>query len=158
MGSGSTLHLFFGDHVHAFDATQKDAGTAKILEPQHRPRAALDRPMVLLDEIVEILGLADPDGRFAISIDGIERSEIGTAFVDRHYLGNAVMSDRFLKETPCCNLVPLSAQQKIDGFTVLVDGAVEIPPFTFDPDVGLAHSPALPDGPLVPAKRLLQYR
>jgi len=66
MGSGSTLHLFFGDHVHAFDATQKDAGTAKILEPQHRPRAALDRPMVLLYEIVEKLGLADPDGRFAM--------------------------------------------------------------------------------------------
>jgi len=84
MGSGSTLHLSFGDHVHAFDAAQKDAGTAKILEPQHRSRAALDRPMVLLDEIVEIRGLADL--------------------------------------------------------------------------VGLVHSPALPDGPLVPAKYLLQYR
>jgi hypothetical protein len=52
VGSGSTLRLSFGDHVHAFDAAQKDAGTAKILEPQHRSRAALDRPMVLLDEIV----------------------------------------------------------------------------------------------------------
>jgi len=48
MGSGSTLHLSFGDHVHTFDAAKKDAGTAKILEPQHRSRAALDRPMVLV--------------------------------------------------------------------------------------------------------------
>ena len=54
MGSGSTLHLFFGDHVHAFDATQKDAGTAEILEPQRGSRASADRPMVLLDEIIQI--------------------------------------------------------------------------------------------------------
>src|SRR5229473_4098630 len=152
MGSGSTLHLSFGDHVHAFDAAQKDAGTAKILEPQHRSRAALDLPMVLLDEIVEILGLADPDGHFAIGIDGFERSEDGATFVDGHRLGNTVTSDRFLNETPGRNLIELGAQQKIDSVAVLVDCTVEIPPFALDPDVGRVHTPALPDGPLVPAK------
>jgi hypothetical protein len=48
MGSASTLHLSFGDHVHEFDATQKDTRATKILEPQHGPRAALDRSMVLV--------------------------------------------------------------------------------------------------------------
>jgi hypothetical protein len=55
---------------------------------------------------------------------------------------------------PGYNLVSLGAQQKIYGVTVLVDGPVEIPPFTFEPDVGLVHLPALAHRPLVAAKRL----
>jgi hypothetical protein len=82
MGSGNTLHLPLGDHMHAFDAAQKDTGTAKILESQHGSRASFDCPMVLLDEVVEIIGLTNPDGRFTIGIDGFERSEIGAALVD----------------------------------------------------------------------------
>ena len=35
--------------------------------------------MVLLDEVVEIFGLADLDRCFAISIDRFKRGEIGTA-------------------------------------------------------------------------------
>jgi hypothetical protein len=48
MGSASARHLSFGDHMHHFDAGQKYPGTAKSLEPQHGPRASLDRPMVLV--------------------------------------------------------------------------------------------------------------
>jgi hypothetical protein len=63
--------------------------------------------MVLLDEVVEIFGLADPDRRSTIIIDGFERGEIGAACVDGHRLGRAVLSDRFLKITPGCGLVPM---------------------------------------------------
>ena len=45
MGSASTLHLSFRDHVHNLNAGQKDPGTAKSLETQHGPRSSLDRPM-----------------------------------------------------------------------------------------------------------------
>jgi hypothetical protein len=95
--------------VHHFDAAQQDPGAAKRFKSQHRPRASLDRPMVLLDEIVEIFGLADLDRRYTISIDGFERGEIGTAFVDGHRLGDAILSDRFFEITPGCSLVPMSA-------------------------------------------------
>jgi hypothetical protein len=71
--------LVLGDHVHQFDAAQQDAGTTKILEAQHGPRAPLDRLMVLLDQIVEIFRPADLDGRFTIGIDRFERGEIGAA-------------------------------------------------------------------------------
>jgi hypothetical protein len=94
MGSASARHLSFGDHMQ-FDAGPKDPGTAKSLEPQHGPRASLDRPMVLLDEIVEIFGLADVDRRFTISIDGFERGEIGTAFVDGHHPGHIILGIDF---------------------------------------------------------------
>jgi hypothetical protein len=54
-------------HVHELDAGPKDPGTAKILEAQHGPGAPLDRAMFLLDELVEIFGLADHDGLFTTS-------------------------------------------------------------------------------------------
>lgn len=79
MGSVSGLHLSFHDHVHQFDAGQKDPGAAKCLESQHGPCSSLDRPMVLLDQIIEIFRLADLDGRFKTSIDRFERGEIGAA-------------------------------------------------------------------------------
>jgi hypothetical protein len=66
---------------------------------QHRSRASFDRPIVLLDQVVEIFRCTDLDGRFAIGIDGVERSAIGGAFVERHSLWNTTPIDRFLKET-----------------------------------------------------------
>jgi hypothetical protein len=111
-----------GVHFIEFDAAQQDPGAAKRLEPQHGAGAPLDRPMVLLDQVIEIFGLADPDGCFAIGIDGFERDEVGTAFVDGHRLGQAILSDRLFKVTSGCSLVPMGAQQKVDGVAVLVDG------------------------------------
>ena len=109
IGSVSALHLSFRDHVQNLNAGQKDPGTAKSLEPQHGPRSSLDRPMVLFDQVIEIFGLADLDGRFTIGIDLFERGEIGAAFVDGHRLGHAILGDRFLKVTPGCSLVPMGA-------------------------------------------------
>ncbi len=109
MGPASALHLFFRDHVHNLNAGQKDPGRAKSLEPQHGPRSSLDRPMVLLDQVIEIFGLADPDGHFTIGIDRLECGEIGATFVDGYRLGHAIAGNRFLKVTPGCSLVPMGA-------------------------------------------------
>jgi len=109
MYSASTFHLSFDDHAHNLNAGQKDPGTAKSFESQHGSRASLDRPMVLLDKVVEVFGLPDLDGRFTIIIDGFECGEIGAAFVYGHRLGNAILGDRFLKVTPGCSLVPIGA-------------------------------------------------
>ncbi|SOE68322.1 hypothetical protein SAMN05446635_3273 [Burkholderia sp. OK233] len=126
------VELPLANAMHQFDAAQKDPRTAKSFESQHGSRTSLDRPMVLLDEVVEIFGLADLDGRFTIMIDGFECSEIGAAFVDSHGLGHAILGYRFLKVTPGCSLVPMGAQQKVNGVAVLVDGPVKIPPFALD--------------------------
>ena len=148
VGSASALHLSFRDHVHQLNAGQKDPGTAKILEAQHGPDAPLDRPMVLLDEVVEIFGLADLDRRFTISIDRFERGEIGTAFVDGHRLGYPILGDRFFKVPPGCSLVTMGAQQEVDGVAVLVHGAVEIFPVALDADVRVSRPWELRPKPL----------
>jgi hypothetical protein len=50
-----TLHLPFLDHVHQLDATQDDARTVEVLEPEHWPGSTFNGPMVLLDDVVQIL-------------------------------------------------------------------------------------------------------
>jgi hypothetical protein len=44
--------------VHRSDAGNEDACAAKDLEPEHRSYDSFDSPMILLDDIVEILALA----------------------------------------------------------------------------------------------------
>ena len=109
MRSASTPHLPFGDRMHQFDADQQDPRTAKGLELQYGPCASLDFPMVLLDHVVEIFGLADIDVHFTIGIDCFERSEIGAAFVDGYRFGHAVPGDRLLEVTPGRTLVTMGA-------------------------------------------------
>jgi len=46
--------------------------------------------------------------------------------------GTRIVRDRFLKVTPGCSLVPMGAQQEVDGVAVPVDGSVEIFPVTLD--------------------------
>jgi hypothetical protein len=58
------FHLPISDHVHEFDSGQKDAGTAKILEAEHRPGSAFNGTVVLLDVVVQVLDLAH-DNRIA---------------------------------------------------------------------------------------------
>jgi hypothetical protein len=48
-------HFPLGDHVHELDSTQQDMRKTKILEPEHRSSPSLDRPMVLFDDVVQVL-------------------------------------------------------------------------------------------------------
>ena len=54
-------HLPFADHVHKLDATQNDSRTMKVLEALYRARDALDRTVILLDDVVQVLALPNHD-------------------------------------------------------------------------------------------------
>lgn len=64
----AVFHLALGDHVHEFDAAQQDAAATKIHEAQHGPRSSLDRPMILLDNVVQIFVLANLNQCFPLSV------------------------------------------------------------------------------------------
>jgi len=42
--------------------------------------------MVLFDVVVQVLVLANLDGRFALGVDGLERGQNGPTFIDRYRL------------------------------------------------------------------------
>ena len=50
-------------------------------------------------------------------MDPLKRRQIGTAFVDAHRLGCAVLSDGFIEEAAHDGLVALGSEQKVDGVT-----------------------------------------
>lgn len=91
------FHLPLSEHMHHFDAGQDDASTTKILEAHHRFDNAFDGPVVLLDDVVQILDLTDLDGRFRFGVDRLEGRQIGSAFVHGDRLRHAVLADGFLE-------------------------------------------------------------
>src|SRR4051812_43596864 len=125
--------------MHEFNAAQQDAGTTKILKSQHGSSTPLDRPMVLFHDIVEILGLADLDGRLTLGVHGVQPGQIGTAFVDGYGFGRAILIDGLLEVPSGRFLVPLGSQQEVNRVAGLVDGAVEILPCAPDLHIGVSR-------------------
>jgi len=114
--------------------------------------------MVLLDYVVQILDLTNLDGCLALGVHRMQCRQIRAAFVDGHRLGRTVLSDCLFKKTPGSNLVPLGSEQKVDGVTRLVYGAIQVFPRAFNLDTGLIHAPALAHRALVLAKGLFEQR
>lgn len=54
VSDATVLDLASGDHMHELDAAQQNPGVTKIFEAEHRPWASLDRPLILLGDIVQI--------------------------------------------------------------------------------------------------------
>ncbi len=132
--------------MHHFDTRQDDAGATKILEPEHGAGAPLDRAVVLLDDVVQVLRLADRDWCFTSGIDGLQRGQIGATFVDRHRPGFAITSDR------CRFAAALSrwTRSRKSRCCRPCRRAVQILP--------LADSPALADRPFAFAECLFKHR
>ncbi len=53
---GSVGELLLSDHVGDLNAVQSSRGGSERFEPTHVPYATLDEPMILLDQVVQILG------------------------------------------------------------------------------------------------------
>ena len=48
--------LALSDPMHEFDARDRRRGSSKVLEAEHRSEPQLDRSVILLDQIVDVLG------------------------------------------------------------------------------------------------------
>ena len=110
----------FANHRHGFDTGDEDSGTAKVFESEHGARDPFDGPMVLFDDIVEVLRLAHRDGKTGVGLDADDGGFVGPAFVDGDFLGHVVQPDRPFEKRSGRSMIALSAQQKIDGGTGLV--------------------------------------
>jgi hypothetical protein len=55
------LRLLFAQHTDQLDATQDHAGTVSRFETKHQSHAAFDGAVILLNAVIEVLALLDPD-------------------------------------------------------------------------------------------------
>ena len=118
------------DPVHRLDAANEDARAAKGLEPEHRPHDPLDGPVILLDDVVEVLRLAQPDVCAGVGTRALGSRLVGTALVDGDRLRYTVKLDGALEESPHRGEVSVSPKQKVDRGTGTIDGPVQVFPLT----------------------------
>src|SRR5450756_466556 len=157
LSPATIFHLPFSDHVHEFDAGEKDSGAAKILEAEHWSGSAFNSSMVLLDNVVQVLDLAHDDPLPSSDINGFESRYIRAALIDGHVLGCPVPLDCLFEEPVCRGLVAMRPQQEIDGVACLVNGTIQILPLAPNLDVCLVHAPTPADLAFGAPEGLLQY-
>jgi hypothetical protein len=136
--------LALSDPMHEFDAGDRRRGPSKVLEAEHRTEPQLDRSVILLDQIVDVLGRPDLAlislGMFAESLLG--RATRSLIAVERDLMRqSALASESAPEERLGGGDVSFGAQQEIDGLSLFVDGAVEIGPASLDLDVGFVDAP-----------------
>ena len=114
--------------VSELDAGDRDRSIRKRLEPCHRCAPPLDRAVVLLDEIIEILVRADL-GVAPARVFSPQQPQGATTrhmAVERHLSWDARKRrcERLSKERLCCCDATVTTKQEVNGLVVLVDGAV----------------------------------
>ena len=85
--------------MHELDALQGYSGWTEGFETQHRSNDTLDGSVILLDEIVQLLDLADRDGLAGLFDERHEGGGMGAAFIDRDLLRETLLPHRLLEET-----------------------------------------------------------
>ena len=66
-----------------------------MLEPQHRAAPTFDVPMILFNDVVEILALADLDTLVVVNIVVSDRRCVRAAFIDIDQTGFSIPFDHF---------------------------------------------------------------
>ena len=107
------------------DAGDRNGRVGERLESGHRRAASLDGPVVLLDEVVEILVRANlhvPPARVLTS-QKPQRATTRDVSVECHFARDARKGrgERLAKERLCGRDASVAAKQEVDGLAMLVD-------------------------------------
>src|SRR5262249_25952932 len=141
------VELSFFDFVRQLDPPQRYFRIPECLKPQHRITPLLHVPVILLNQVVQVL--VGPDER--LSGQDAAGFQFGDGLMGRptavecDLLRNLIITDRLLEEAYGRRLIPILTQQKIYSLALLVDRAVEVAPLTLHFDVGFINSPGRAD-------------
>src|SRR5450755_3647248 len=128
--------LSLANSMGQLDAGSRDGGVRERLEPSHRRTASLDRPMILLDDVVQIFAGPHFDVTPARMLSAQQPQCAPTRHmtVESHFAWDAcsVRRERLAKECLCGRNSTVAAAQEIDGLAMLVDRAIEIVPLRSD--------------------------
>ena len=131
--SAGVFCLSFSHHVNHLDPTQDYPRGRHRLEPEHRPHSPLDGTMVLLDAIIEVGTLPDPDRLQLASRPILEPTcrsagqngfPVGLAAVDDDPLRTAVVLQRLAQEPFGGREIAPLTEPELDRVAIAVDGAI----------------------------------
>jgi hypothetical protein len=113
------------------DARKSDRRVVKRFEPRHGCTASLDCPMVLLDDVVEVLAGSNfyvaPERM--LSAQSPQSAPTRHVAVEGNFARSAWMRRKcFAEEHLRCGGPTVASQQEVDGLALLVDGAGQVVP------------------------------
>src|ERR1022692_2003269 len=143
--STTERELSFANAVGQLDSRDRDGRVLERLEASHRRTASLDRPMILLNQVVEIFirpHFDVPPARVFTSQQP-QRATTRHVSVECHFARDARKGrgERLAKERLCGPDAAVAAKQEVDDLTVFVDCPVQVVPFRFDRDAGFIDAP-----------------
>src|SRR5260370_19404267 len=136
--------LSLADAMHQLDAGNRGRRILEVLEACHHSDALLDAPMVLLNQVVQVLRRAQlrVSGQRAIGFQRAHRTVRCSVAVQCDCLRGALLAfERFAKEHLGRRDVALGAQPEVDRPARPVNGTVEVAPLASDLDVCLVDAP-----------------
>src|ERR1700688_2314117 len=145
IASADLSNLPLPDHRHRFEPCQCSSGGSEPAEAEPRSDQTLDAPMILLDNIIQILAL--PETRtapeFAVSLHLRDRPWIGGVLVDRERarIDGVRLRERLAEEPLRRSRIAPCSQQQVDRLPAAVHRPIEIHPTSLHPDIGLVHPP-----------------
>ena len=119
------------------DARQHNARTAKRFEAQLRSDHPFDKSMVLLNDVVQVLGLAQLDRHTRVGNDAGNRRGVSATLIDRDLLRQIMQADRLLQEPPGCGPIAVGGEQKVNRVAIAVHRSIQVLAVTGDFDVAL---------------------
>jgi hypothetical protein len=107
----------------------------------------LDKPVVLLNRVVEVFDLPDLDQpepsiqQQEQPVDVLQSCQVRAALVDTTFSGQPLFLIVRAKKALAAASSQYSDKHEIKGFAEFVDSPIEIGPLAFDLDIGLVHPP-----------------
>ena len=84
--------------MQELDVGKGHGGGAEGLKPHHRSHLALDRPMVLFDDVVEVLDLPELNLCVLLKVVARDRRGVGPALVDGNLRRHTILADRLAQK------------------------------------------------------------
>ena len=128
--------------MHGLDSGDDDSSAPERFQTQHWSGDPLDGPKILLDNVVQVFGLAHYDVNAGVFLDAFDGGHVGTALVDGYLFGYVMQVDGALQNASGCGQISLGGEQEVHSVSEFVNGAVEVLPLTGYLDVGFVHPPA----------------
>src|SRR3954469_20795215 len=138
-------NLPLSDHRHPLVASQRSSCGWQTAKAQPRPDQAFDAPMVLLNDVVEVLDLAQPREapQLTLALHRRDRGRIGRILVhrERARVPRVRLPKRLAEEPPGGRGIALGREQKVNRLAATVHRAIQVGPAAFHFDVCLVDPP-----------------
>ncbi len=125
-----TKNLSLLNHANVFNSRNRFFGRKEVLESKHRSRSFLDKPMILFNNVVQILVLPDFNLFifWQVFVKRIKGCLIASTFININFIRRPIFLESLSEKSFCRHSIPFCSKEKINRAAKLVNGSVKVNP------------------------------